>query len=194
MIVIGCAVVLVAAAVAVFVAVQRGNTPSSAAPPASSAALRPPVAPPSSSAVPRTTTTTQAPVTTATGEASAQAELQQLVSSDHTSVEQLVGSWVPELSAKKIGMVVNGQTYDYQAILADYQQQSAAHPGALLLQSGDYSNFRLTGFYVTVAPQSFSAPSDANSWCDNQNIDAGDCYAVRIMHTGGYQGNAVFRG
>jgi hypothetical protein len=205
MVIIACAVVLVAAAVGVFVAVQRGRTPPSAsAPPPSSVAQRPAAAPPVSTTVaPTTTTITTVPTTTTmttttttmtTAESSAESELGQLVSSDHTAVEQMVGSWVPELSAKKIGMVVNGVTFDYQAILADYQQEAAAHPGALLLRSDDYSNFKLTGFYVTLAPQSFSNPSDANSWCDSQNIDAGDCYAVRIMHTGGYQGNAVFRG
>lgn len=137
-------------------------------------------------------TTTTAPPTTI-DEASAQAALQQQATADHAAVEQLVGSWVPGLSAKQPGLVVNGVTFDYRAILADYRQQAANYPGALLLQSGDYSNFQLGGFWVTVAPQGFATAAEANAWCDSKQIGANDCFAERLMHTGGYQGNSVPR-
>jgi serine/threonine-protein kinase len=206
--IIASAALLVIAAVAVFIVFRPGGRSSSSqAVPATSistpsAAVVEPPPSPSSSEGPTAATTpgdTQSGVSstvppTPTDEASAQAALQQQVSADSSSVEQLVGSWVPELSAKKVGLVVNGVTFDYQAILADYQQQAAAHPGALLLRSDDYTNFKLSGFWITVAPQSFNNPADANSWCDSQNIDANDCFAERIMHTGNYQGNTVYRG
>src|SRR5207237_2100565 len=100
--------------------------------------------------------TTAPPTTTTMNETTAGAALLQQVASNHTAVEQLVGKWVPELSAKKPGLVADGVTYNYQAILADYQKQAAQHSGALLLKSDDYTSFKLPGFWVTVVPQTFS--------------------------------------
>lgn len=195
--VIAGAVLLVVAAVAAFVVFRHvsGGSPSAAAAALPTTTVQNPGPATTTTTVPTTTSTTDtttAPATP-TDEASAQQALQQLVDSDRTSVEALVGSWVPQLSSKKVGLVVNGVTFDYLAILADYQQEAAAHPGALLLKSDDYSNFLLTGFWVTVAPQQFGDPGSANSWCDSQNIDANDCFAERLTHTGDAQGNTVYR-
>lgn len=128
-----------------------------------------------------------------TDENTAQADLQNQATSDQPKVETLDGSWVAELSAKTPGMVVNGTTYDYEMIWQDYQQQVAAHPGALLLNSSDYSTFALGGYWVTVMSQQFASGADANAWCANQGIDANDCFAKLISHTAGPQGSTVPR-
>lgn len=195
--IIASAALLVVAAVAVVIVFRHvSHSPSAAASPSTTTVAQapPPGQPTDTVTAPDTAApeTTEPPVTTM-DEASARTALDQQVSTDHTAVEQLVGSWVPQLSAKKVGLVADGITYDYESILSDYQNEVAQYPGALLLKSGDYSSFKFPGFYVTVAPQSFGSAAAANQWCDSQNIDADDCFAKRLMHTGGYQGNTVGR-
>jgi serine/threonine-protein kinase len=196
-VIIASAALLVIAAVAVVIVfrhVSHSPAPSAAASQSTTTVAQAPQAVQPTDTTSDTTApqTTEPPVTTM-DETSAQTALDQQVSTDHTAVEQLVGSWVPQLSAKKVGLVADGITYDYESILNDYQNQVAQHPGALLLKSGDYSSFKFPGFYVTVAPQSFGSAAAANQWCDSQNIDADNCFAKRLMHTGGYQGNTVGR-
>ncbi len=198
-VVIASAALLVLAAVAVFIVFRHADTATGGtATPAASTVVPTTTDQPTTTEQPTTTqpTTTQPTTTQAriqTDEAAAEQELQQLVDADRPEVESLVGSWVSQLSSKNVGLVVNGVTFDYRAILADYQQEATAHPGSLLLRSEDYSDFRLAGFYVTVAPQPYSDPSDANAWCDGQGIDANDCFAERLMHGDNAQGDTVLR-
>ncbi|MDS0133213.1 MULTISPECIES: zinc ribbon domain-containing protein [unclassified Amycolatopsis] len=119
--------------------------------------------------------------------------LQRQVEQDRSSVEQLVGSWLPQLSAKKPGTLPNGTTHDYDTIWADFLANRQLHPDALLLWSGDYSSFRYADFWITVVPQQFSDGASANAWCDSYEIPKDDCYAKRLMHTGGYAGNTMLR-
>ncbi|WP_328644911.1 hypothetical protein OHS58_31490 [Amycolatopsis sp. NBC_00348] len=135
---------------------------------------------------PTTETTSAAPT-------DARSLLQQQVDQDRAQVEQLVGSWLPQLSAKKPDMLANGVTYDYDAIWADFVTNRQQHPQALLLWSGDYSSFKYPDFWITVEAQSFGDGASANTWCDSYGINKDDCYAKRLMHTGGYAGNTLLR-
>lgn len=131
--------------------------------------------------------------TTPTDAASAQAALRAEVDRDRSAAEALVGSWVPQLSAKKPGLVVDGTTYDYPAVLANFQSLKERYPDALLLWSGDYSTFKYDDFWVTVEPTTFAAGTAANSWCDAQGIGPDDCFAKRLSHSDGYVGNTLLR-
>ncbi|MFC5140692.1 hypothetical protein ACFPK1_20825 [Actinomycetospora rhizophila] len=113
--------------------------------------------------------------------------------SDAGAVEGLVGSWVPQLSAKKAGMTVDGRTYDDAAVLADHQQLRSAHPEAVLVWSGDWSSFRGQDFWITVVNRSFPSGEAANAWCAQAGIGADDCYAKRLSRTGGYAENTALR-
>jgi hypothetical protein len=164
--------------------------------------LRDPLSPPA--AVARTSTrivtppatTVQATVTvvpTPTSEGAALLDLQQQVATNGPAVERLIGRWVPEVSAKKPGLVVRKTTYDYRRIWADYRQLAGVHSGALLLNSADFTTFQLPGFWITVVPRAFSTSAAANAWCDSQHIDLGDCFAARLTHSPNSQGNTVLR-
>lgn len=120
-------------------------------------------------------------------------ELERQVVKDRSAVEALLGSWVPEVSAKKAGLVAGGTTFDEAAILAEYRQLAARYPQALLLKSGDYATFRLPGYWVTVVAIPFTNAEDANAWCDSMGIGPSDCLAARLTHTAGSQGNTVTR-
>jgi serine/threonine-protein kinase len=124
---------------------------------------------------------------------SARAALQAEVDRDRSAVEALVGSWVPQLSSKKPGLVADGITYDYPAVLANFQSLKTRYPDALLLWSGDYSTFKYGDFWVTVEGAAFAAGAAANSWCDAQGIGPDDCFAKRLSHSDGYVGNTLLR-
>jgi hypothetical protein len=128
-----------------------------------------------------------------TDEDSARRMLEVQVANDRAQVEALAGYWVPQLSSKRPDLMANGITYDYRAIWSDFTNIRLRYPGALLLWSGDYSSFRYANFWVTVAPQAYSSGESANGWCDNAGIGKDDCYAKRIMHTGGYAENTRLR-
>jgi hypothetical protein len=122
------------------------------------------------------------------------AELQLIRDADRAMVESLVGQWVPQLSAKRPGMVVHGVTYDYVEILRDYRATQARYPDALLLYSGEYSSFRYDDFWITIEPLPHDDGPSANGWCDGQGIPVDDCYAKMISHTVGYEGATLLRG
>jgi hypothetical protein len=124
---------------------------------------------------------------------SALAELQLIVDADRSTVESLVGQWVPQLSAKRPGMVVRDITYDYVEILRDYRSTQARYPDALLLYSGDYSSFKYGDFWITIEPLPYFDGLSANGWCDGQGIPVDDCYAKMISHTVGYEGATLLR-
>jgi serine/threonine-protein kinase len=128
-----------------------------------------------------------------TDENSAQQVLESQVANDRSQVEALTGYWVPQLSSKRFGLVANGTTYGYGGIWSDFTSLRARYPGAMLLWSGDYSSFRLTDFWVTIAPQSYGSGEAANDWCASAGIGKDDCYAKRISHTDGYAESTLLR-
>lgn len=119
--------------------------------------------------------------------------LEQQVTRDRPAVEAAVGLWIPQLSSKRSGLVVNGVTFGYAEIWADYRTVKKRYPDALLLWSGEFASYDGKNFWVTVVPRSFSAGADANLWCDDQGIGKDDCYAKKLMHTGTSAGTTVLR-
>ena len=120
-------------------------------------------------------------------------QLQTLADSDSATVESFVGSWVPQLSSKRPGLVADGQTWDDAAILTDQRSLRTMHPDARLLWTGDFANYRGRNFWATVIGEPAPTAAAANAWCDGQGLDADHCYAVRLTHTGGPDGNAAMR-
>jgi hypothetical protein len=154
--------------------------------------------PPAGVSAPYPTTTTP-PTTTTTepaepvDDAGAREQLELQVSMDRPAVEALVGQWVPQLSAKRPGLVVHGVTFDHLAILRDFQALQARYPEVLLLYSGEYSSYRYGDFWITVMPLPQPIGEYANAWCDGQGIGPDDCYAKLVSHTSGYQESTLYR-
>jgi hypothetical protein len=115
------------------------------------------------------------------------------VASDRATVEGLVGQWVPQLSAKRDGLVADGITYDDDAILAHWSALTVRDPSAVMLFSGDWPVFNGSDFWVVVHPEGFSTAAAANAWCDAQGYSADDCYAKKLSHSGGPSGTTVTR-
>jgi serine/threonine-protein kinase len=119
--------------------------------------------------------------------------LRALAASDSSAVEGLAGSWVPQLSSKRPGLVADGQTYDAASILAEHQALQSRYPDARLVWTGDFANYRGRDFWATLVGEPMPTAAMANAWCDAQGLDGNHCYAVRLTHTGGPAGNSVMR-
>lgn len=172
LIVLACALAVVAAALAGYLVV--GSPWAAVAGPEVAAAPAPAAAAPASSADPA-------------------AALRAQQQSDAGAAEGLVGTWVPQLSAKKAGMTVGGRTYDDAAVLADHQELRRTYPDAVLVWSGDWASFRGDDFWITLVNRSYASGEAANAWCAQAGIGADDCYAKRLTRTGSYADNTALR-
>lgn len=105
---------------------------------------------------------------------------------------ELAENWVPQLSSKRPGLVVDSVSLGYIQILDDHLVWRSTH-NALLVRSGDWSSFQAGDFYVTVAPVPFSTAAEANAWCDRQAIDSENCFAKRLSTSVGPEGSTVSR-
>ena len=186
----GAAVVaLLATGVVVFV-LPHFNNQAQSAPPSVSVSASPTT---TTTTTTVTTTTTTESTTTATSTPATAADLAAQVASDHATAETLVGQWVPQISSKKLGLVVTGVTFGYPEIMADFQSLHTRFPQAILVNSNDYTNFSGKDFWVTLNASAFGTADEANAWCDQQGFAQQDCYASRLMHTGGPAGNSKTR-
>ncbi|TWP52055.1 hypothetical protein FKR81_10745 [Lentzea tibetensis] len=150
-----------------------------------------PVAPVPMTPRPTTRPTTAAPALAP--EEQARFNLDRQVMADRAAVETLVGQWVPQLSSKRIGLVVRGVTYGHTEVWSDFQQMKARYPGALLLWSGEFSTFDSTNFWVTVMPLRYPTGDAANGWCDQHQIGRDDCFAKKLSHVDGPAGTTKLR-
>jgi serine/threonine-protein kinase len=116
-------------------------------------------------------------------------QLRRQLDGDADTVESLVGKWVPQLSSKREGDVVDGTRYDAAAVLADFRSWQERVPSSVLTRSERFTSFRGQNYWVTLAAEPFDTPEDANAWCDAKGLPSGDCFAKRLSHSEGPGGN-----
>jgi|GEM_PF-867939 len=137
------------------------------------------VAPPPATTDEPTTTTTEVVTVPPDPEAVAADTLETYVSSDLAVANDLVGNWVPQLSAKYIGLQYQGVNYTASAVLDDHEFRRTAY-GAILVSGRDFlfmaNGSRMSDWYFTVVPLSFGSKSEAQGWCDGAGIPATDCF------------------
>ena len=111
--------------------------------------------------------------------------LTQIAETDREEVvADLEGKWVPQISSKRAGMEIDGETWTDEDILADHQALRDEHPRVRLLWSGDFGSFKEDDFWVTIAGIGYSDPDQALSWCATNGLGPDDCYAKQL-NTGG---------
>lgn len=121
------------------------------------------------------------------------ADLDRQVAADRAAAERVVGSWVPQLSSRRVGMVIDGETVDADAIARDFAASRGQFAESVLVRSQDYSSFREAGYLVTLVALPFSSAEAANAWCESAGRGPDDCFAKRLSHTDGPTGNTVHR-
>lgn len=115
--------------------------------------------------------------------------LRRQLDGDAATVESLVGKWVPQLSSKREGDVVDGTRYDAAAVLADFTSWQDRVPSSVLTRSERFTSFRGQDYWVTLAAEPFDTAEAANAWCAAEGLAPGDCFAKRLSHTEGPGGN-----
>lgn len=131
--------------------------------------------------------------TTASTATSAPDSLDRIVAADRAGAQALLGSWIPQLSAKREGLEADGIVYAVDDVVANHNALVYQFPGALLVASDEYPSFREGGFYVTVVPTAFGTGEEALSWCVAQALGPDDCLAKRLLTTGSSEGNSLYQ-
>lgn len=116
-------------------------------------------------------------------ETSSTGQLRQLVANDRPFIAAaLADFWVPQLSAKRPGVVDEGMVWDNTLALQEHLRLRQRY-NAKLLWSGDWSTFDGRNFWVTVVPITFSDSSGALLWCSAQGFDRDHCIAKIVSNT-----------
>lgn len=125
------------------------------------------------------TTIAQDPVETAA------AQLVLTIDEDRAAVDSVLGSWVPQISAKRDGLEWEGVTYDLPLIAALHRELDDRY-GALLVSGADYNfqidNAPMSNWFITIADASFPNPDGALDWCRDNSIDRENCAAKLITN------------
>jgi hypothetical protein len=119
--------------------------------------------------------------------------LQELRDADLPAVRDMLHTWVPQISSKRVGLVANGKTWSNVDILQDHLQLRQRYRGARLVWSGHWTSFSAPDMWVTIVGKPYEDPAEANSWCDSQGIAADDCFAKFISPVVGPEGTTVYR-
>ncbi|MGV0788368.1 hypothetical protein ABQF33_15780 [Mycolicibacterium sp. XJ2] len=120
-------------------------------------------------------------------------QLRSIAASDKPMVmATLAGTWVPQLSSKRLGLVAEGRTWTHSAILAEHQRLRQTYPGARLLWSGDWSTFSHGDFWVTVAGPTFPTAEGALAWCRGNDFDRDHCFAKLVSTTHAVDGSTDY--
>lgn len=141
----------------------------------------------------------------ALSDAEARAELAELRRQDRRRLGSLYDSWVPKLSAKRVGLRVdirpnwtpNGraetESVTIQEILG-FQLALDQRYDAITIRDSDIGRGGSPAMWVSLADQSFATGNAANRWCDDQGIPVNECYALRVVPAGEPGGRSKPRG
>lgn len=124
----------------------------------------------------------------------AEAVLDELRDSDLPVVrESIANRWVPQVSSKRVGLVVEGRTLTSADILRDHLAYRDRFTGARLVWSGQWSTFSAPDFWVTVVGPPLPTPESANTWCDSNGYGVDDCFAKFVSNLFGVEGTTMYR-
>jgi len=121
--------------------------------------------PPTTSASPRALTNSVSPPTV-----DATQQLRALAAQDEPNVEaSLIDQWVPQISAKKAGLEVNGHVYSIDDVLRNHLEFRQRYPDVRLVWSGDFTSFMFGDFWVTVVGEVYASGDEANGWMHKES-------------------------
>ncbi len=124
----------------------------------------------------------------------AKAVLNELKDADYpVVVEGGANRWVPQVSSKRAGLVVDGRTLGNADVLRDHLDFRQRFDQARLVYSGQWSTFNDDDWWVTVVGPSWVFPEGANGWCDRQGFGVDDCFAKFLSNLFGPERTTVYR-
>ena len=124
----------------------------------------------------------------------AEAVLKELRDSDYRDVRSSMSNrWVPQVSSKRVGLVVEGETLTSADILRNHLALRQRFSGARLVWSGQWTTFNGPDFWITVVGPALRTADDANRWCDSNGFGIDDCFAKFLSTLFGVEGTTVYR-
>jgi len=119
-------------------------------------------------------------------------QLRQIANGDRPFVSvRLADRWVPQLSAKRLGVVDQGIVWDNATTLREHLQLRERYH-ARLLWSGEWSTFSTSNFWVTVAGITFPTSAGTLAWCTSQGFDRDHCFAKIVSTTHPVEGSTAY--
>ena len=117
-------------------------------------------------------------MTTPVDQASANQALKAQVDSDRTTVEGILERWVPQIASSADGSTVPAYLLKFHMNVTNAQ---ATYSRVVILQSSDFTSFRLRDHYVAVVAETFSSSDGALGWCrDHGRAVPDSCFAKII--------------
>lgn len=167
--------------------------------PASTSTVSPPTVSTTTTITTTSTSTTSTSTTTTPApdpNARALADLAATTDADRPTVDSHLGRWIPQLSAKREGLRWEGIDYGFAQILGLHRELDGRY-GALLVSGAEY-NFRIddnpmTGWFITLADQSYATSDGALDWCRQHQIDRDNCAAKLITNDQNADGTLVLQ-
>lgn len=131
-----------------------------------------------------TASTTALSTTTTDAITGAATQLTDYLDSDRSTADGLVGTYVPQLAAKYVGLDYEGVLYGPVEILNEHSLLRGAYD-TILVDGGEYAftmgEDNMEGWYLTIVPASFATKDAANDWCTAQGFDVSNCFARLFM-------------
>ncbi|MGE2731776.1 hypothetical protein ACQI4F_20065 [Mycolicibacterium vaccae] len=124
----------------------------------------------------------------------AEAVLRELRDADFGFIEGNVANrWIPQISSKKAGIVVDGKTVTSADVLRDHLSLRDRYDGTRLVWSGQWSTFSSPDWWVTVSGPPQLTATDANRWCDSSGFGVDDCFAKFVSSVFDAEGTTEYR-
>lgn len=115
----------------------------------------------------------------------AQLALSWQLENDKSAATKFYYTYTTQLSSKRYGMEVEGQTWSYTDIYHHYLGYKAKHPQSLLIWGSDYPTYTKHGndssYYVILSGESFDSSDAATGWCGANGYTSDDCLAVDLQ-------------
>lgn len=102
-------------------------------------------------------------------------DLDRIMFFDRPTVDALAEQWVPQISAKRVGIEDDGIVYQFTDILRKHQEFQRDF-GAVLLFSSSFV-FASQDLYISIIPQGFATPDEALAVCTARALGPDDCFA-----------------
>ena len=120
--------------------------------------------------------TSESPTASPPPAPSASAQLEDRRQQNEKHVDELTGSWVPQIASAEVS-----DDRDPATLASDHVLEATF--GALLIKSSDFSAWSTeTAFWVDIAPFSSADEGEATKWCDDHGQELDGCHAIFLLH------------
>lgn len=103
---------------------------------------------------------------------------------DRSAVSALYDTPTTQLSSKKYDMEVDGKTWKYNDIYAQYLELRAKWPRTVLAWASDYDYYTRNGYasdyYVILSGETFGSKEEGRAWCSENGFGSNDCMAIAL--------------